>query len=443
MIFFDFWVLYSPCGFAYTGAMRPLAYAALLACTAPFIPCAQAKGDLAQDLKSGAVWEMEGAAFQQKYLEGERAEWVDAGKTAMRLPRPTFTIGSLKLGETVIKWQEGKPVSMQIMVYNKGDDGLVSEKRFEEIIDNARTVLTESMGVPATPYKPGRKETAVKMKAWVWGVPQSTISLEASESGNRKEFEAEFVRLRINSENAAGDSDKAQRNDLKANVKKEDKRVLIEGVPMVDQGQKGYCAVATAARIFSYYGSDNVDQHELASIANTEAGGGTSSREMMEAIKKVGSRFQVRVRSIDGFETYADYQKLVKAYNREARKQKKNMMAENVAAYSNFWDMANGEVLKATRAGKPADVERWMKPVRTWINAGVPVLWSVQLGLVPEPMRISQTRGGHMRLIIGYDDEKKTILFSDSWGQEHSCKEMPMDDAVAITTSRAVLIPSR
>ena len=55
---------------------------------------------------------------------------------------------------------------------------------------------------------------------------------------------------------------------------------------MVDQGQKGYCVVATAARIFAYYGMDYVDQHELASLANTSADGGTNTAAMAENLKK-------------------------------------------------------------------------------------------------------------------------------------------------------------
>lgn len=57
---------------------------------------------------------------------------------------------------------------------------------------------------------------------------------------------------------------------------------------MVDQGQKGYCVVATAARIFAYYGMDYVDQHELASLANTSADGGTNTAAMAENLKKSG-----------------------------------------------------------------------------------------------------------------------------------------------------------
>ena len=69
--------------------------------------------------------------------------------------------------------------------------------------------------------------------------------------------------------------------------------------------------------------------------------------------------------------------------------------------------------------------------------------WSVQWGIVPEPKRLSQTRGGHLRLIIGFDEEKKTVIFSDSWGAEHTDKEMPMADAIAIPTGRQVMQPSK
>ncbi|MEQ1748666.1 MAG: hypothetical protein ABL974_04550 [Prosthecobacter sp.] len=44
---------------------------------------------------------------------------------------------------------------------------------------------------------------------------------------------------------------------------------------MVDQGPKGYCAVATAERVFTYYDIP-VDQHEMAQEADTGSGGGTS-----------------------------------------------------------------------------------------------------------------------------------------------------------------------
>lgn len=175
---------------------------------------------------------------------------------------------------------------------------------------------------------------------------------------------------------------------------------------MVDQGQKGYCVVATAARIFAYYGMDYVDQHELASLANSSAEGGTSTAAMAENLKKIGARFQIRIKVLDSLTDTRDFRNLLKAYNRAASKLKKEKV-ESEYDWSGFWDNADGEVLKLARAGSPSQMDKWLNAIRPYITAGIPVLWSVQLGIVPEPLRLSQTRGGHLRLIIGFDEERR------------------------------------
>ena len=53
-------------------------------------------------------------------------------------------------------------------------------------------------------------------------------------------------------------------------MRKDNGDVVIDGVPMVDQGQKGYCAVATVERLARYFGLE-VDQHEMAQVANTHS----------------------------------------------------------------------------------------------------------------------------------------------------------------------------
>mgnify|MGYP002667149245 FL=1 len=122
---------------------------------------------------------------------------------------------------------------------------------------------------------------------------------------------------------------------------------------------------------------------------------------------------------------------------------RKKEKVDSQTSWPAFWDNADGEVLKLARAGSQSQVDKWINSIRPYITAGIPVLWSVQLGIVPEPKRLSQTRGGHLRLIIGFDEEKKTVIFSDSWGAEHTEKEMPVADAIAITTGRQVLQPSK
>ena len=64
------------------------------------------------------------------------------------------------------------------------------------------------------------------------------------------------------------------------------------------------------------------------------------------------------------------------------------------------------------------------RQVQAHIDEGVPLLWSVMLGLTKEP-GIPQTASGHMRLIIGYNTAKEETLCS-----------APSVDALAIFEAR-------
>ena len=62
-------------------------------------------------------------------------------------------------------------------------------------------------------------------------------------------------------------------SDLPKNVTRDDDgNVFIDDIPMVDQGQKGYCVVASVQRLFEYYGIP-CDQHQLAQIAGADPHG--------------------------------------------------------------------------------------------------------------------------------------------------------------------------
>lgn len=51
----------------------------------------------------------------------------------------------------------------------------------------------------------------------------------------------------------------------------------------------------------------------------------------------------------------------------------------------------------------------------------------------------AESRGGHARLIIGYNLKKKTIIYTDSWGAMHARKTMPAADAMGMTMGRYII----
>jgi hypothetical protein len=55
---------------------------------------------------------------------------------------------------------------------------------------------------------------------------------------------------------------------------------------------------------------------------------------------------------------------------------------------------------------------------------------------------LPQTKGGHLRMIIGYNKKTDEILYTDSWGPRHALKRMPAANAWTITTGLFVVKPN-
>ena len=53
----------------------------------------------------------------------------------------------------------------------------------------------------------------------------------------------------------------------------------------------------------------------------------------------------------------------------------------------------------------------------------------------------AQIRGGHMRMIVGYNEFKKQVLFSDTWGAGHEKKQMALHWAYQVTDGLYTLTP--
>ena len=233
-------------------------------------------------------------------------------------------------------------------------------------------------------------------------------------------------------EQLSGPKKRMKKGDLPANVVKENGDVYIKGIPMVDQGQKGYCVVAATARMFGYYGLQ-VDQHEIAQMANASASGGTNTDAMIEALKGIAGKFKMRIKTHDDM-SYQDMCDLSEDYNRVAKRAaaKEVPTGRSVNNWYNF-DFFDPEILKSTRLKSTSGIKKFDAEIKRSIDAGIPLLWTVTVGIYKEPIRISQSRGGHMRMIIGYNTAKKEVIFSDTWGAGHEKKHWGIEEAYCST----------
>lgn len=427
---------------------------------APEIPLAAgpASSSAFDELFRGtAVWSMDPAKLEEHFA-GHRFLWQDAAKSRAQIipengSEPVILDQKLPVVEAGLWLTNGKLSRLQYLIYTRGDAGELSKASFTSLIEKCRSALTSATGVAgkerAVTETP---KAAVKTSGITWTTASSLYLLETSarRERNGESFTPEFIRLVVVPAKAklplgtptAPAAAPVKREALTANIlKTESGDVYIQNIPMVDQGQKGYCAVASAERVLRYYGISS-DQHELAQIADASSGSGTNPEAMFEALKKLRGRFHIQLKEVIPW-SYDDFIKLIEKYNDWVEKTQEGEYVD----YPEEGDIVavietmQGTTLKAVR-GKKAQLAEFRKKIGTAVDAGIPLLWGVHLGIFEEP-GVPQEGGGHMRLIIGYNDKTGHVLYSDSWGAGHELKRMPLAEAAAITFQLHMIRPSQ
>ena len=345
------------------------------------LPC-----DLDPLLDIPGVWALTPEKLEQLYPKPAGASanpyftWLTADHSRAQFMRQHFVNLTVHLKilektvpveEAVVDFANGKLNGVTFSVYNRGDSGTVGLAELQGRSAKCNEALRKKLGVVPAPRRPDPAQ-GLLAQGWTWISAQGMASLEYNPELDRGQ--PEYLRLRIAPRDARGAIAGAMREQrggttlsaLAAAVKHNPEGdVWIDGVPMVDQGPKGYCVVASAQRLFEYYGI-SCDQHQLAQMAGTQAQGGTNSAEMAKALQSLDTHFKTQFKVL-------------------------------------------------LRNGKD-----FQKQIQEYINKGVPLLWGLALGNYPEepPLKM-QTAGSHMRLIIGYNLKTNQVIFTDSWGAGH------------------------
>ena len=353
--------------------------------------------------------------------------------------------GAVDAEQVDLEFKDNKLSSVVISIWNKGDAKKLSEKEFFERVAKLKGLITTRV---KTRMQELGKDSSSASGAFVtkWETDHTEAQLDYSTDGKKgAEFHGEFIRLRFiprpkRALGSEGNSNVAKVNlsELGKNVKRtETNDVYVSGIPMVDQGEKGYCALASSERIFRYFGIQ-CDQHDLAQASESNKRG-TKPAEFEEALHKLQGKFKVRVKDIITWGE-KDYTKFTEAYNREAKKvgAKQCPPSYFITTFSGLDPVA----LRATRA-KGGGFEKFKNAVVDSIQKGVPLLWGLELGIFPESgQKAAQTTGGHMRLIIGFNETDEELIFSDSWGAGHEFKRMKIRDAFSVTSGLYTIEPT-
>ena len=423
-------------------------------------------------LESEAVWKQSADAFMGEYQPLGFA-FVDGKKTA-RSNRPELKFLDFKVWEARVYFEQETLSRVELSLYNKGDAGELDQEAFKELLTKVDAALGAFAGSKGMTGKTSNDRANYFVSRRQWSKKPVGIQLEwAYVNPHRSDrqlmpFRAEFVKVSLMPAKEGGMTavaggtptwaNNATARTVKVNVKSNPEGdVWVDNVPMVDQGQKGYCAAASSERLLRYYGRQ-VDQHEIAQLADTASKGGTSLEGMVSALDAVGKKYQLDqkdlIRSDSGrsFEKSKFYE-MIELYNRQAKQKKKKPIdfmefAETTGPNMRTIDTMkiyaamDAETLKESKVRQTQGLESFRKNIIQYTAQGVPVVWACVVGKYPEKPDIGHEGAfGHIRLIIGYNAKTQEVLYSDSWGPGHELKRLPISEAWTMTFGLTVLKP--
>lgn len=360
--------------------------------------------------EDGNLWENDPGEVAER-LTWPRESETPFSSSYRAYPKDDARIIGARPYSAALYGDEGKVSSLSIVFANKGDffgaagsgeDHFVKGKPVPDGIDGLRMVmerdtetmasaLTEKLGEPIR-QKFGEGETRATVQRWDWNGHAFLLS----------NVEDEYVSLAVQPVAFADErgrvgrtSDAEVRERARANVETRDNGdVIINHIPMVDQGPKGYCLPATAERCMRYLGIP-ADMYLLAMAGGTNLGGGTSFSGLFNALERDIKR---KGRSLE-------------KWNDE------DLKIRDIAKYIDdgipiMWGMQsttefNSTANERTAKRRDADEDAWEAYSEEVLAA------SDSPGLRPDPSK------SHVVIIIGYNKETEEIAFSDSWGERY------------------------
>ena len=271
-----------------------------------------------------------------------------------------------------------------------GPDDL--EKMAEKIEAASRHVHDALVPVLGKPKRDTVGKGNMREKVWRWDWNGHAILLILQEG--------KYAKMRIipaQRADRSGKVDKLKGSELKKRLascveRRSNGDVLIQHIPMINQGPKGYCSPATWERYLRYLGIP-ADMYQLALVANTGIGGGTYASEMIHATRHLLS--------------------------------------------------TNGRKLETIE--DPLEIEI----IAEYIDVGMPIMWhfestpALQRAInrntarrnhkeLPKENNSGQAEdshgGGHVCLIIGYNEKTGEFAISDSWGPKFTERWVPINE---------------
>lgn len=355
----------------------------------------------------GQLWDDAPGAVAERL--GLRAESVTPGAETWRgYARPPLRVLGAAAYMLALRSEDGRLTGFSVMFTNRGDYpaflertsrapipkaelaafGAELERDFIKVREALAAALPKAESEP-TPAL--RREYPGELARFVFGehelllqmMPEQLLTLRVGSAGR-----AATARL----------SDEQVRQRLKARVtRRPNGDVVLDRIPMVDQGPKGYCVPATFERLLRYAGIP-ADLYDLAALGGTAHGGGTNVGELVEALERT---VRQAGRKLEPVKVETLTPAALARYLDEGRP-----LLWSLASTQEFNQAADGHT-----KGRPAEAAE----LKTW---------AAQRKKAAEG--ISRDReAAHLCLIIGYNRTTGELAFSDSWGPGFAERWLP------------------
>jgi hypothetical protein len=332
---------------------------------------------------SAPFWTWDAASFAREAAPlGFR--WTQEGQSAHASPLRGEFFGKPAY-ESVVRFDDGSPNSINISYFNRGDaEQPLSQADFETLVRELMTSITTTLQVQPRPGNNQSARSSVRDDSRIWQRPQIQFELFYSFTppSRGEPFRAEYVRLSAKKFTANQIPSHANTSvnpyEVRANVVRdvESRDVWIQNIPMVDQGPKGYCAAATAERVLRFFGQE-VDQHQVAQIANTTSGGGTSTDDLKKALAAVSRQYDFSLNTHLEFD-FRHFTREIDRYNRQARKNKVReiqLPRTGVIMVGAIYQAMDPVTFKETRMARKTEFNRFKERVQKYIDGGCPLSW--------------------------------------------------------------------
>lgn len=386
--------------------------------------------DIGREFSDLSKWSVDWEGFLREH-PGIR--FRDDGRSRHSVLREYVLFHGYPLCDDVLVFSDDGLDSIEVSLFNMGDEKtLAAESAAVETV-NAISEFIAAERVDVGQATDGGVKFVVTYD-WVGSFPHLVMTMGVvTREGVRY---AEYLNgtLTISGQRAVSNAS----GDPRKNVRRNRSDVYIDGIPMVNQGQRGYCVPATIERILRYYGVD-ADMHALALLLDTKVEGGTRmNAKQVDKIAQMAGLSHEEYRELERYD-----EEYCRRYNLAARDYGGRQLfiedftveetdddgrTVNMRHYDWLVEAMDEGLKRKSRLYDKVGYAAFRDGIVSSIEKGRPLVWSVDK-LFSWDRSDGSLGGGHTRIIVGYNELHDEVLYSDSWGGGHEFKRASMKEA--------------